>query len=78
MSLVHGLLRLWIAVSVIWSFVVGVVVYSLWRRTHIPTTFRARPTISFRRQRILASISFSLEPAQFSLAPVQCFFSAPP
>jgi hypothetical protein len=28
--------------------------------------------------RMLASISFSLEPAQFSVARVQCFFSAPP
>jgi hypothetical protein len=39
MSLVHGLLRLWIAVSVIWSFVVGVVIYSLWPQDPQPDDF---------------------------------------
>src|SRR5262249_41615411 len=63
MNLVRGLLHLWIVVSVIWFCVVGFVVYALWPQDPGPGDFRARPTILFRRQRILASISFSLEPA---------------
>jgi uncharacterized protein YggT (Ycf19 family) len=56
MNLARGLLHLWIVVSVIWSCVVGVVVYSLWPQDPQPDDFLGRfdePSSAHARLRLL-------------------------
>jgi hypothetical protein len=56
MNLVRGLFPLWIVVSIIWSCVVGFVVYALWPQDPQPDDFLGRfdePAPAHARLRLL-------------------------